>query len=217
MEWTLPLIGMAIGLAVAAPLGPVNLLVIRYTLSHGFWPGLTAGFGAVVGDGLYAALAAFGVSAVIDVMQSHAASIELLGGLVLFALGIHTVRSHLDAGSITAPEPAGSPTPVHLFVTTLVLTVTNPATLLAFLAIFGAIGAHVAQFGGSSILAALLVVFVMAGATCWWLFLATIITKLRGRVSVAMLDRLNHISGVAIAVFGAFVLFRAAVTLAGLR
>ena len=63
----LVLAGISIGVLMAAPIGPVNVLVIQRAVAGGFWAGLAAGIGAVLGDGLLAAIAAFSVTAISDV------------------------------------------------------------------------------------------------------------------------------------------------------
>ena len=74
----LVLTGIGIGVLMAAPIGPVNVLVIQRTVAGGFWAGLAAGLGAVLGDGLLAAIAAFSVTAISDVMSAYSEQIRLL-------------------------------------------------------------------------------------------------------------------------------------------
>ena len=64
MDFILLLTGIAIGLSVTAPLGPVNILVIRNAIRRGFGVALLVGLGAVLADGFYAVIAAYGVSSV---------------------------------------------------------------------------------------------------------------------------------------------------------
>ena len=57
-------VGIIIGILVAAPVGPVNVLCIQRAIERGFWGGIAAGFGAMLGDGLIALCAALGVGAI---------------------------------------------------------------------------------------------------------------------------------------------------------
>ncbi len=84
----LVLLGVGIGVLMAAPIGPVNVLVIQRTVAGGFWAGLAAGLGAVLGDGLLAAIAAFSVTAICDVMSTYSGQIRLVGGLLLIGFGL---------------------------------------------------------------------------------------------------------------------------------
>jgi threonine/homoserine/homoserine lactone efflux protein len=213
VDWSIPVVGVLIGLAVAAPLGPVNLLVIRYGLSHGSSAALLAGLGAVVGDGLYAAIAAFGISAVIDILSAYSNWIELAGGLILLAIGLKTARTVVDAAPAFA-EPSRTPHALNLFATTFALTVSNPATLVAFLALFGSIGDYVTVAHDRPLTSVSLVASVMIGSLLWWTSLTAIVGRLRYRLSGNLLSWLNQLSGFAIALFGLVVFVRALIDLA---
>ena len=83
----LMLAGIGIGLLMAAPIGPVNVLVIQRAAASGFWGGLAAGIGAVLGDGMLAAIAALSVTAISDVMTAYSGMIQFVGGILLLAFG----------------------------------------------------------------------------------------------------------------------------------
>ncbi len=55
LDWSLIAIGFGIGVAVAAPMGPVNIMVIHRGVRHGFLSAFVAGLGAVIGDTIFAA------------------------------------------------------------------------------------------------------------------------------------------------------------------
>jgi threonine/homoserine/homoserine lactone efflux protein len=209
VDWTLPFTGVLVGLAVAAPLGPVNLLVIRYALGYGSAAGLLAGLGAVAGDGLYAAIAAFGISAIIEVLSAHAGIVELAGAVLLLAIGARTATTVVQPLAFAADDATRAPRGVSLFATTFALTVSNPATLVAFLALFGSLGEEVAQAGDSPLHAVSLVAAVMLGSLVWWSALTSLVGRFRHRVSAQMLTRLNRFAGAAIMFFGLVVLARA--------
>ena len=120
----LVLTGIGIGVLMAAPIGPVNVFVIQRTVAGGFWAGLAAGLGAVLGDGLLAAIAAFSVTAISDVMSAYSEQIRLIGGLLLIGFGFALLfarpamtipigqKSHLleHVGIIRRPSFSPSPT-----------------------------------------------------------------------------------------------------------
>ncbi len=101
----LMLAGIGIGLLMAAPIGPVNVLVIQRAAASGFWGGLAAGIGAVLGDGMLAAIAAFSVTAISDVMTAYSGIIQFVGGILLVAFGLGL----LFARPKLAAPPGGSP------------------------------------------------------------------------------------------------------------
>lgn len=196
------LFGMAIGLSGAIPLGPVNLIVIRNALKRGVMGGLWPGFGAALGDGLFAAVAAFGVRSIEDFIASHAFTLQLAGGIILAVVGIKTARSHMDIHVLDPEDLAISgATAGRKFASTLALTLANPAALAFVLGIYGTMGA-VLKLGSADYRASLSVLGVMAGSLLWWLTLSAIVSRLRGRMNAKMLDRINRWSGVAIAAFG---------------
>ena len=134
------LTGLGIGLIVAAPVGPVNVLCIQRALERGFWGGLAAGLGAVIGDGLIALFAAFGITAITGAIAAHKPLIKVIGGgvLVLFGLKLFFTRPTLN-GNGQARSNAGG----NMLLTipqTFFLTITNPGAVLGMLGIFGSLG-----------------------------------------------------------------------------
>ena len=75
--------GILMGLAIAAPVGPIALLCIRRTLASGRWVGLISGLGAATADGFYGTVAAFGLSAVSDLLAAQSFYLQVAGGLFL--------------------------------------------------------------------------------------------------------------------------------------
>src|SRR5918992_4974647 len=89
-------VGLLIGVLVAAPVGPVNVLCIYRAIQRGFWGGVAAGLGAVLGDGFLAFLAALGVGAGSGTVQHYRDAIQFMGGLALIVFGARL--------SLTAPQ-----------------------------------------------------------------------------------------------------------------
>ena len=202
-------IGIAIGLAGAIPLGPVNLIVIRNALKRGFGGGLSAGLGAVAGDGLFAAIAAFGVRGIEAFIMGHAFALQSIGGLILVIVGVQTARSRMAGDALETGEAAISGTTiVQKFLSTLVLTLANPAALAFVLGIYGTMGA-VLHLASAPWRASLSVAGVMAGSLAWWALLSLIVARLRARLTLAMLNRINRWSGIALAAFGFAILAHA--------
>jgi len=192
--------GIAIGLGAAAPVGPVNLLVIQRTLAGRRREGLLIGTGAALGDAAFAALAAFGLGALVTLLDRHDTILRLTGGLVLigFAVLIWRQAPHLgDAG-----PPA---TRARLVAMGASMAVTNPANLLFFIGSFGAIG--VTGLGHDSeqhrLNSVLVALSVLVGAMAWWLFVTALATRFRGQLSDRLLRLINHGTAVALGLFGA--------------
>ncbi|HAC57054.1 LysE family transporter [Parvibaculum sp.] len=199
--------GIAIGLAVAAPIGPVNLIVIRRTLRYGQLNGFLSGAGAATGDAIFAAIAAFGLTAAIELVIRFETALQIVGGLFLLALGLRTwfVKPHFDD---TAEENL-SGAMAAVFATTFFLTITNPATMLGFIAIFGGV-AGLADAGEDYAHAATIVIAVMAGSALWWAGLSGFVSLFRQKMNDRLLGIVNRVSGALIIIFGAVVLVRVA-------
>src|SRR5690606_35206594 len=81
-------VGLLVGVLVSAPVGPVNVLCIQRAIERGFWGGVAAGTGAVLGDGLIALCAAMGVGAISGAIEDYRNAIQFIGGLALVGFGV---------------------------------------------------------------------------------------------------------------------------------
>ncbi|MGA7545705.1 MAG: LysE family transporter [Methyloceanibacter sp.] len=195
----LVLAGIGIGVLMAAPIGPVNILCIQRTVSRGFWGGLAAGLGAVLGDGTLAAIAAFSMTAISEVMLAYAASIQFAGGLVLIGFGVALL---LKRPVLRISPGQGSRLWEHAGVIpqTYFLTVTNPGAALGMIVIFGGLGSLI---GGLNYFEALLLVLsVMGGSLLWWLGLSRLIVTIRHKLTERRLKLINRVAGTVLLAFG---------------
>lgn len=194
--------GAAIGLSIGAPLGPAGLICLRRLLNEGALPGLVSGLGAATADAAFGAITGFGLTFLTGPLMNHQGWLRITGGIVLCALGVRCVftrpRLAIDQGS--RPARIGL---VRAYTSVLLLTLTSPATVLSFLALFAAVGA-VGEVGRLSV--GLLVLGVFVGSAFWWVVLATGTGALRHHLTPNGLTWVNRLSGVLIAAFGAAVL-----------
>ena len=137
MDLALLLLTLGIGIAVAAPIGPINLIVMRTALERGFIPGVAAGLGSVIGDAFFGGIAAYGIRAVEALVQSYAKGLGMLGGGLLVIVGVMLARSHIDVETIRSGSQTISK---RRIAETLFLTLTNPASLFGMLALFSGLG-----------------------------------------------------------------------------
>jgi threonine/homoserine/homoserine lactone efflux protein len=200
MDIWLLLRGLLIGFSIAAPVGPIGVLVIRRTLAEGRTAGLATGLGAATADALYGCVAGFGLTAISGMLLNNQWWVRLLGGLFLCYLG---VRAALAAPAERAAD-APSSSLLGAYVATLGLTLSNPTTILSFVAILAGLGVGVA--GGSYAAAGLLVVGVFLGSALWWLILSGSINVLRLRLTPGVLRWVNRGSGLIILGFGVLAL-----------
>ena len=190
--------GLIIGFSIAAPVGPIGVLCIRRTLAEGRVSGFVSGMGAATADALYGCIAGFGVTYISSFLIGHQFWLRLIGALFLGSLGVRTFLSK----PAETPAKAGGKGLAGAYASTLVLTLTNPVTILAFAAIFAGLG--LGNPGGDYAAGGLLVAGVFLGSAAWWLFLSTGVGLFRTWFNGSRLRWVNRLSGVIIVVFGIF-------------
>jgi threonine/homoserine/homoserine lactone efflux protein len=163
--------------------------------------GLVTGLGAATADMCYGAVAAFGLAAVSDLLLTQQAWVRLLGGLFLLYLGLRTFLAQPAEVSAEAGARGGL---LGAYLSTFFLTLTNPATIISFAAIFAGLGLAGARSGYAA--AGLLVVGVALGSALWWFVLSSGVSLLRGKLTPARLAWVNRLSGVILCGFGALAL-----------
>jgi threonine/homoserine/homoserine lactone efflux protein len=194
-------LGFFVGLIAAIPVGPVNLLVVRRSLAYDPLHGFMSGLGAVLADGIYASITAFGFTAIAQLIEGHSTTLQIVGGLMLFFFG---ARMYIAPPELRIDEDAkeGKTLPlVRAMMSTFALAVTNPATMLAFTAMFAGVAGLVGQ-QASFYSAAFLVVGVLAGSTFWWFTLTTITGLFHRHIDERVMTIINKVSGVIITAFG---------------
>jgi threonine/homoserine/homoserine lactone efflux protein len=191
--------GLLAGLAIAAPVGPVNVLCISRTLRKGWKAGLASGLGAATADALYGAIAGFSINFIIQLLIREEFWIRLIGGSFLIVVGL--LYYFKRAGSLEAQETGSAKQ--SDFVSTLLLNLTNPTTVLSFLAVLAALRASQPK---SWWLDWLLVLGIFCGSLFWWIVLVAIVNRFRSRFNDGAMLWMNRLAGVAIGGFGAFTL-----------
>ena len=195
--------GVVLGFSIAAPVGPIGVLCIRRTLQNGFKSGLASGLGAASADAVYGAIAAAGLTLAADFLANQQIWLGMVGGAFLLFLGVRTFRSpppEADRGETGANKLGGD------YLSTFLLTLSNPITILSFTALFGGLSAQGGAASPGS--AYLLVLGVFTGSALWWLTLATGVSLFRSRFSQGMMRWVNRIAGAVIFVFGLVMVWR---------
>lgn len=195
--------GAVIGFCVAAPVGPIGLLCIRTSITHGRLRGLACGLGAATADAAYGLVAALGLTAVTQLLLAHRSSIQTVGGAFLVLLGVKLALARPPAST---GNLAGQGSHRGAYATTFLLTMANPATILSFIGIFAGVGISVDRSGSAA--AVPLVVGVFLGSALWWVLLSAGASWLGGKLHPERLRLINVLSGIAIAAFGVWQLAR---------
>lgn len=191
--------GLVFGFLLAATVGPMWVLCFRRTLQFGAAAGLASGMGVAVADGLYGAVAAFGLTAISGFLLKQGYWLGLVGGVFLIYLGLKSLLARPQVIQLNADEIHGNL--FRDFLSTLGLTLANPPTILAFAAIFAGLGlASNTDYAAAS----LIVLAVFIGSASWWITLALGAHWLRGRIGPGLVRTLNVVSGITILGFAAW-------------
>ncbi len=196
--------GFALGFAVAASPGPIFFLCLRRTLVRGRLYGLVSGLGVATADGIYAAIASFGLAVVTTALVSGRRPLALIGGAALIAIGARILLQRQQEPSVAAASSGAGLAWAYL--STLGLTITNPATILSFAALAATLGLGA---GAGVVKPAVLVAGVLIGSAAWWCVLAVAASSLRGRLTRAVIRGISSFSGLAIAILGMLAIYSA--------
>jgi len=192
--------GFMIGFSIAAVVGPISLLCIRRTLAYGRLAGFASGLGAAMGDAFYGAVAGFGLTVISNFLLAHQDAFRLVGGLFLCYLGITTFLSKPP----TAIQDTKKRNLLGDFISTFALTITNPLTILSFMAVFA--GFSFATTTPNYFSALLLVCGVFVSAATWWFILTSTIGFLKSSLKPQSMVLINRCSGALIFAFGFYLL-----------
>ena len=183
--------GLIIGLMVAAPVGPVGLLCMRRCIQKGFWIAFFTGLGAVVADTFFGSVAAFGITVIREFLINHNNAIRLIGGAFLLFVAWHTWHDKLKEQK-SEPAVSGG---VKAFLSGLIITLTNPATIFAMLAVIATFGE--VKFGND---AKPLIAGIFAGGLLWWTALVLGIFFVRKHFTESRLTSINRATAIILAI-----------------
>lgn len=191
--------GMALGLAVAAPVGPVGLLCLRRAVTGGFTAGLASGFGVAAADFVYAVIAAFGLGAALGIAAIDPLWPQLAGAALILWIGLGAVRrgravlASGDAGPPANPGRAGRDV-----LGAFLLTLSNPMTIASFAGLFAGLGLGATPAGAAPLVPAALAVGVFLGSLGWWVMLSAAGSRFGRRLGARSLARIDIAAGLAL-------------------
>lgn len=188
--------GLIFGFSIAAPVGPIGILCIRRSLTGGWSAGLLTGMGAATADALYGCVAGFGLAGITGLLVGQRTWIQLVGGLFLCYLGVRIFVSATEEKP--APESSGSAAMGYF--SALLLTLTNPMTILSFTAVFAGMGLGSVTTG--HLAAGWLVAGVFSGSMAWWIILSSASSLFNTRMNAPAMRWINRLSGTVLAGFG---------------
>ncbi len=198
--------GMLIGLMVSVPLGPMGVLIIQKTLHKGALSGFVAGMGAACADLFYATVAAFGLGFVINTIKTHEVILQIVGGIFLLIMGLNIYFAN-PLKQIKARRRVTKKGLLGDFLSLFFLTVSNPVTVVVFMAVFA--GTSVLGETPTFSTEIMLLIGVLLGGSAWWYTLSTIVNVFRKKFKLRVLVTINRVSGIIITILGGLVILAA--------
>ena len=212
-DFYLLLSGVIMGLIAAVPIGPVNLICIRRTFAFGPVNGFVSGLGAALGDGIFAAIMGFGLTWIAQLIEGYTPIIELTGGAMMVWMGWKTFASP-PVPRVADDGDKGTSSLLRAILSTFLLTITNPVTLLSFGIMFAGLGGLAGRTGDFTD-ASFVVAGVVGGSTAWWLVLTTVIGLFHARIDEKAMRLINRACGILVTGCGLWVLIHLAMKFRG--
>ncbi|HQB75568.1 MAG TPA: LysE family transporter [Bacteroidales bacterium] len=198
MYLSLFLKGLLLGFCIAAPVGPVGILCINRTLNKGYISGLVTGLGATTADLLFGLIVVLGLNFVSDFLIDYETWFHFFGFLFLVMVGVQIMRKKKRTVEPALQENGNL---LRDYVSSFILTLSNPLTIIFFIAVFAFVGiSDVKPLG-----AVVLLFSILLGSGGWWLLLCGIAHKYKTKLGEKMLAKVDLISGLAIVAFALFV------------
>lgn len=188
--------GLVLGFSVAAPVGPIGILCMDRSLRHGKLSGFSTGMGAAAADTVYGAIAAIGIASVMGFLAGYERELRFVGGVLLL---IVAWRMYITPPPIFQQRAPGQKRPLlRLFTESFVLTISNPMTILGFMAVYAGLGIQAGNLQEICIVLA----GVFFGSAAWWLSLSVGTVLLRQKLTPKFLARFSRGAGIMIGIFG---------------
>ena len=181
--------GLAIGILISAPMGPIGMLIIQRTLSKGRWPAFFTGIGAALSDLIYCLLTGFCLSFVTGFIDSHQLLIQIIGSIVLIAFGYYLFQNNptraLKAADTQTSNYWGD------FGSGFLLTFANPLILFFIIGLFARFNFILPEFQLPHHITAYATIF--SGALLWWYVTTLFVSRLGRRINVRSLKIINRV------------------------
>ncbi len=199
MTITIFIKGIVVGLLASIPLGPIGVICIQRTINKGKVSGFLSGLGAASADTIFAAIAGFSLTFIINYIEERQIIFQAVGGAVVFLLGIKIfftnpvkqLRRHKRKKDNLLED----------YLSVLAVTITNPLAVFLFIALFASLGVVTDNINWAKSLITTSGVFL--GAAIWWYILTSLVNIYRRKFRLRQLWWINKISGAAIFTLGA--------------
>ena len=191
--------GLAVGILVSAPMGPIGMLCIQRTLNKGRLSGLYTGIGAALSDFIYALLAGLGMSIIIDFVEDNEAILQLFGSIVLLGFGIYIARKN-PAKTLRAKNKGNKKKKDYMqdLATGFLFTFSNPLILFLIIGLYARFNFPSPEFKFTDYIIGFASIII--GALLWWLLITYFVNKIRGHFNVRSIWLINMTIGILICI-----------------
>ncbi len=181
--------GLAIGILISAPMGPIGMLIIQRTLNKGQLPAFFTGIGAALSDIFYCLLTGLGLSFITDFIESHQILLKIIGSLVIVAFGIYLFKKN-PSRSLKRPSPQSN-TYWGDTVSGFFLTLSNPLILFFIIGLFARFNFMLPEFRYYHYIIGYVSIF--AGALTWWFTITYFVNKVRSHFNIRSMKIVNRV------------------------
>ena len=193
-----------LGLTLAAPIGPVNLEIIKRGLHSGFKQAFLTGFGAMCADTTYLILIFFGLTSFLN-FAFMKIFLGIAGSIILIYLGTVSIKVFFRKADATENKPHRFKTS---FVAGYVLAISSPMTIVWWTGVFGALLAAQTQTQ-TNISAFFSCLSILLGCFLWVFFLASALHWGKKIINENVTRRISLFAGIFLIGFGIYFLYRA--------
>ncbi len=194
--------GILIGFVVAVPVGPVGMICMKNSITNGKRLGYISALGAASADTIFGILAVFGVTLISKFLFQNNDIITLSGGGILILIGFRSVFSKQELKEVKVTKLGF----IQSYISTFLLTSTNPMTIVAFMSILAVFGVSKSKCTGT--MAVVLITGIFLGSALWFSILTNLADFFGKKVKYTKLLLINKFFGVAIILFGVALLIK---------
>lgn len=126
--------GFKFGMLLQLAVGPICLFVFQTAMHGGFVSGMSSVIGVTLIDGLYILAAIFGIGALLETFPELQKYLRYFGGIVLIVFGLNNILSLIGIPIIPSLSHSGNIE--NVFLQTMLLTLSNPLTILFWAGVF---------------------------------------------------------------------------------
>jgi threonine/homoserine/homoserine lactone efflux protein len=191
-----------LGIIVAIPPGAVTVIACQRALQYGFKNSLIFSAGSSITDIFYISLVYLGLTGFI-LNSKYKLALWIICGILLIAVGILTAISIRGKSIVNNKQAAIQSNPLVTFFSGIIITLTNPMTIIGWVAVAGNFFIMWrSKFNESGNYPVLTVIVIMTGVLIWFLPIVFLVSRLKKIINIKFQNYLIVFSGICLIIFG---------------